>query len=128
MAQTALEALEVARRHLEKVEAAWWHPTDWADLALYGFYCLEACVVAAALHLGLERPKSTHPAKAEQARQLAAAHGLPDVEQLLVALNDRRKFEAYGDSDLPEDEDPAAEDVAYEIRAYYEAIEGMLAP
>ena len=127
MAQTAREALEVARRHLEKVDDAWWEP-DWADLALYGFYCLEACVVAAVLHLGLPRTKRTHPAKVERARQLAAAHGLPDIDDLLVDLNDRRKFEAYGDIELPEDEDLDAQDVAAEIRAYFEAVEAMLGP
>ncbi len=125
MAQTAREALEVARRHLEKVDDAWWEP-DWADLALYGFYCLEACVVAAALHLGLPPTKRTHPAKVEQARQLTAAHSLPDINDLLVELNDRRKFEAYGDIELPEDEDRDAEDVAAEIRAYFEAVEAVL--
>ena len=128
MAQTAREALEVARRHLEKVEAAWWAPTDWADLALYGFYCLESCVVAAALHLGLPRPRRTHPSKVQQARQLAASHGLPPVDGLLVELNDRRKFEAYGDSELAEDEDLDAEDVANEVRAYFDAVEAMLGP
>ena len=127
MAQTAREALEVARRHLEKVDDAWWEP-DWADLALYGFYCLEACVVAAALHLGLPPARRTHPAKVEQARQLAAAHGLPDIDDLLVKLNDRRKFEAYGDIELPEDEDGDAQDVAAEIRAYFEAVEAVLGP
>ena len=125
MAQTAREALEVARRHLEKVDDAWWEP-DWADLALYGFYCLEACVVAAALHLGMPPAKRTHPAKVEQARQLAAVHSLPDIDDLLVNLNDRRKFEAYGDIELPEDEDGDAQDVAAEIRAYFEAVEAVL--
>ena len=127
MAQTAREALEVARRHLEKVDDAWWEP-DWADLSLYGFYCLEACVVAAALHLGLPQTKRTHPAKVEQARQLAAAHGLPDIDDLLVELNDRRKFEAYGDIELPEDEAGDAQDLAAEVRDYFEAVEAVLRP
>ena len=127
MAQTAREALEVARRHLEKVDDAWWEP-DWADLSLYGFYCLEACVVAAALHLGLPPTKRNHPAKVEQARQLAAAHGLPDIDDLLVELNDRRKFEAYGDIELPEEEDLDAQDMAAEVRAYFEAVEAVLGP
>ena len=127
MAQTAREALEVARRHLEKVDDAWWEP-DWADLALYGFYCLEACVVGAALHLGLPPTERNHPAKVEQARQLAAVHGLPDVDDLLVELNDRRKFEAYGDIELPEEEDLDAQDMAAEVRAYFEAVEAVLGP
>ena len=127
MAQTAREALEVARRHLEKVDDAWRVP-DWADLSLYGFYCLEACVVAAALHFGLPSAKRTHRAKVEQARQLAAAHGLPDIDDLLVELNDRRKFEAYGDIELPEDDDRDAQDLAAEVRDYFEAVEAVLGP
>lgn len=38
---SAAESLELAERHLEKVLAAAIEPTDWLDLALYGFYCLE---------------------------------------------------------------------------------------
>ena len=128
MTQTAMDSLKIARRHLEKVEAAWFDPADWADLAMYGFYCLEACVVAIALHLGQPRPKSTHPAKVALARSFAAAHDLPDIEQLLIALNDRRKFEAYGDVELAEDDDLDAQDVADEIRGYFEAVEAMVAP
>ena len=66
-------------------------------------------MVAAALHLGLPPTKRTHPAKVEQARQLAAAHGLSDIDDLLVELNDRRKLEAYGDIELPADVDGDAQ-------------------
>ncbi len=128
MAQTATDSLEVARRHLQKVEDAWWDPVDWADLALYGFYCLEACVVAVALHLGQPRPKSSHRVKVAAAKDFATSHDLPDIEQLLIALNDRRKHEAYGDIDLADDDELDAEDVAIEIRAYFEAVEAMVAP
>ncbi len=41
--------LELARRHLKRVLAAWDDPTDWDDLSLYGFFCLEAAIEAAAL-------------------------------------------------------------------------------
>lgn len=128
MTQTATGSLEVARRHLQKVEDAWWEPVDWADLALYGFYCLEACVVAVALHLGQPRPKSSHRAKVAAASDFATSHGLPDIEQLLIDLNDRRKHEAYGDIELADDDELDAEDVAIEIRAYFEAVEAMVAP
>ena len=50
----AEKSLSHAKRHLERVLAAWDSPTDWEDLTIYGFYCLEASVVAAALHIGLE--------------------------------------------------------------------------
>lgn len=31
--------LVTARRHLERIQAAWYELTDWDDLTLYGFYC-----------------------------------------------------------------------------------------
>jgi len=40
--------LALARHHLKRVLSAWDDPTDWDDLSLYGFYCLEAAVEAAA--------------------------------------------------------------------------------
>ena len=56
----AKEQLKVARRHLERVQGAWDAPTDWSDLSLYGFYCLEAAVMAAAKYFGID-VKRTHP-------------------------------------------------------------------
>jgi len=47
------QKLQLARRHLERVRTALLELTDWDDLSLYGFYCLEAAVEAAALHFGL---------------------------------------------------------------------------
>ena len=75
----------------------------------YGFYCLEAGVVAAALHLERSRPGS-HPAKVRESHHLANAYGLPDIADTLIDLNNMRKHVAYGDVDPPEDLDP--EDVA----------------
>ena len=56
------------------------------------------------------------------------AYGLPGIDDLLVELNDRRKFEAYGDIELPQDEDRDAQDTAAEIRAYFEAVEAAPGP
>lgn len=123
MAQTSAESLELAMKHLERVHLAWDEPTDWTDLSTYGFYCLEACVVAAALHLGRPRPNS-HPAKVEQARSLAKSHGLPDIDNLLLDLNTMRKFTAYGDTEPPEDLD--AEDVSATIEEYLQAVRALL--
>ena len=52
MPQSAQESFELALRPLDKVLLSWDDPTDWADLATYGFYCVEACVVAAVLYSG----------------------------------------------------------------------------
>ena len=124
--QTARESLEVARGHLQRVQEASFEPTDWTDLSVYGFACLEACVVAAALHLGRPRPGS-HFAKVDEALLLATESDLPDVEDLLVGLGYRRKHEMYGDIDLP-DEDQDPEYVADAIEQYLDAVEGLLGP
>lgn len=108
----------VAERHLKRVQAAWDVPTDWSDLSLYGFYCLEAALSAAAAHVSIDVPP-LHPKKAEVARLLHERHGLPDIDGLLVDLNQARKGAAYGDVDIP-DLDP--EDVAINIEAYVEAV------
>lgn len=111
----------MAKKHLQRVQAAW-DPPDWLDLSVYGFYCLENAVSAAATHAKLKFAK-THPSKADAARQLAARHRLPDVSSLLVKLNDARKSVAYGDIAMP-NLDP--EDVAIEIEKYVDAVEAFL--
>ena len=65
----AAKSLSYAKQHLNRVLAAWDDPVDWADLTIYGFYCLEAAIVAAALHAGLDFRRS-HSQKAEVAREL----------------------------------------------------------
>ena len=107
---------------MERVLAAWDDPTDWSDLSLYGFYCLEASVVSAAIQMGLE-PKRTHTRKAELARTLQP-HGLPDIDTLLSDLNMARKAAAYGDVDFPELD---AEDVAARIEEYVDAVSALSA-
>lgn len=119
---TSKEKLELARRHLEKVRVAWYDPTDWDDLSLYGFYCLEAAVEAAALHFGLSLSKK-HWDKVHLAEVLRTQNGLPDVAGLLRDLNDARKSAAYGDVPRPQ---LNAEDVASEIEDYVEAVEVIL--
>jgi hypothetical protein len=65
---------------------------------MYGFYCLENAVSAAATHAKLTFAK-THPSKAEAAGQLAARHRLPDVSSLLVPQLDRPpELEAAGEA------------------------------
>lgn len=118
---TAQEKLELARRHLERVEAAW-DPPDWADLSLYGFYALEAAVEAASLHHGMNVQKA-HWARVEAAETLHRQHGLPDVSALLRDLNETRKSEAYGDVQAPALD---AEDVASEIESFIDSVGQIL--
>lgn len=100
------------------MRSAWDTPTDWDDLSLYGFYCLEAALEAGAAKVGLKTSKH-HWEKADVAGELHKKYGLPDVERLLLDLNDARKSSAYGDVPAP---DLNAEDVASEIERYVEAV------
>lgn len=123
MTQTADESFQLALRHLERVRGSWDDPSDWADLSLYGLFCLEACIVAAVLHVGWPRPK-THRRKEKAAIRLSTEHGLPDAAGLLVLLNDMRKHEAYGDVVRPDELDP--EDAAREIEDYVESVSRLI--
>ncbi len=116
-----LEKLTLAKRHLERVQSAWDEP-DWDDLSLYGFYCLEAAVEAAALHFRM-RTSTKHWEKVDIALRLHKAKGLPDISDLLRKLNDARKAAAYGDIEQPELD---AEDTAREIEEYVEAVAALL--
>jgi len=118
----ARRLLGIARGHLDRVLTAWDTPTDWSDLTIYGFYCLEAAVVAAGKQFDWEIRK-THADKADAAQRLHDQHGVPDVSQLLVALNEARKATAYGDAQRP-DLDP--EEVASEIEEFVDSIERLI--
>ena len=119
---TAREKLNLARRHLNRVRLAGSDTQDVDDLSLYGFYCLEAAVEAAALHVGMKTTKR-HWEKANVARELHRRYGIPDVSNLLRDLNDARKAVAYGDVEAP---DLDGEDVANEIEGYIEAVEELV--
>ena len=118
----AREQLQIARDHLERVQTAWYEPTDWSDLTIYGFYALESAVMAAAKHLGWSIAHS-HPAKAEAAKRLHDEHGLPEVVSLLRDLNTARKAVAYGDVPRPR---LNAEDVAVAVEEYVEEVAALL--
>lgn len=91
MAKTeAIHSLTLAERHLERVQVAWDHPTDWDDLAIYGLYCVEAAVMAAAQHAGLSITRS-HRAKSDLAEELANEYGLPEIADLMPELNLARR-------------------------------------
>ena len=119
---TAREKLSLAQRHLNKVRLAGLDAQDIDDLSLYGFYCLEAAVEAAALHVGMKTTKR-HWEKANVAREMHMRHGIPDVSGLLRDLNDARKAVAYGDVEAPELD---GEYVANEIENYLEAVKELV--
>lgn len=84
---------------------------------------MEACIVAAALHLEWDAPRS-HRGKIEVAQRLSEEYGLPDIADLLVNLNDMRKYEAYGDVERPDD--LSAEEVAAAIEEYFGAVNMLI--
>ena len=63
---TVQEKLELARRHLAKIQP---DPEGLDDLSIYGLYCLEAAVEAAALHVGIKITKQ-HWEKVKVAHEL----------------------------------------------------------
>ncbi len=122
IAAEAAKSLSYAKQHLDRVLVAWDDPVDWGDLTIYGFYCLEAAIVAAALYAGLSFSRS-HSGKAQVAKELSQSHDLPDVSGFLWVLNAARKAAAYGDVELP---DLDAEDVARRIEDYPDAVSAKL--
>jgi len=120
---TSADKLALADKHLAKAQLAW-DPPDWADLSVWGFYCLEAAVEAAAIHHGIS-VKKTHWSRVTAAEKLHEGHGLPDVAGLLRDLNDSRKKIAYGDVAAPELD---AEDVISAIEGYVDEVHQLIGP
>jgi hypothetical protein len=120
MSKPARDLLTKAQSHLQKVHVAASSPTDFD--ALYGFYCLEAAVMAAAVGLGWQVQPS-HRDKVKAAARLHEQHNLPDVSALLPKLNDARKAAAYGDTPSPRIN---PDDLANEIENFVEAVNNLM--
>ena len=116
------DKMKLARRHLERVQAAWDDPTDWADLSFYGLYALEAAVDAALLFHKKE-VQTAHWRRVDAAKQLSSEHGLDDISELIRDLNEVRKSEAYGDVIAPELD---AEEVASTIVEYIDSVAAVV--
>lgn len=114
--------LELADRHLGRVQEAALDPVDWAPLSTFGLHALEAAVDAAALLLDLN-VEPRHWVRQETAELLATDHGLPPVANLLRDLNETRKAEAYGDVTAPPTLD--ADEVAIEIEAFLHSVSDL---
>lgn len=115
---------EFAQNHLARARrAAHATPVDWTDLTVYGFYCLEVAVRAAADHLGA-KVTTNHLEKAQLAKSLADAHNLPDVSALLLSLNRARKATGYGDVRIPALD---SDDLLAQLEGYVSAVGDLLA-
>ena len=123
MAEQAPEDyLRLAEEHLKRVQTAGNDPIDWAILASFGLYCLEAAVMAAASHSGFPRTRQ-HGEKAKYAEELHKKYGLPDVATLMRNLNVARKAAAYGDIEAPELD---AEGLTADIENYVDAVRNLV--
>lgn len=122
MMADAKALLARAESRLRRARAAAPHPTDRYDLTIYGFYRVEAAVMAAATYVGLA-VRRTHPGKSAAAERLAQDCGLPNVSVLLPMLNAARKAAAYGDTPLPAI-DPVR--LVRELDRYVSAVTKML--
>ena len=74
--------LELSKKHLERVQQAWEEP-DWADLSMYGLYCLEAAVRAASLHASIYPKQASHAKKQDLSSQLRKQFKFPDIADLM---------------------------------------------
>jgi hypothetical protein len=92
---------------------------------MYGLYCLEAAVLAVAVHSGFTI-KRTHWAKADAATEFHEKFDLPDVSELLGTLNACRKAIAYGDEDEDKFDELDPEDTATDIGEYVAAVARLL--
>ena len=123
-ASTPKDFIDISRKHLVKVQAAWSTPTDWDDLTTYGLYCLEALVQAAGLSVGIPATRY-HGDKVLNAKRLHDDHGLADVSDLMRELNEGRKANAYGDIEF-EESDYDAEDIAQQIENYFDEVSSFV--
>lgn len=112
--------LQLAKNELAKAQVGAFEPVDWLEVALFAFYALENAVCAAADFHGVSW-KRDHPSKVAAAEALHRSHDLPDVQQLLIDLNELRKSESYGEVRPPVDR--TAEDVVADVEAYLVAVE-----
>lgn len=91
----ARKAINIAQRHLERVQVAWYEPPDPVEAVTFAFYAYENAIVAVA-ELHGRRWTKNHYEKAELAHQLFQ-EGLisVDVSDRLREFNDLRKDVAY---------------------------------
>ena len=117
----ARKALNIARRHLERVQTAWWEPADAVEAVTFAFYAYENAVVSVAELNGRQWTKN-HREKADLAHELFE-QGLvaTDVSDRLREFNDLRKDVAY-DEPGPELAQLELEDVATELEQFVDEV------
>lgn len=116
--------LTVAEKHLKKVQGAWSEPTDWSDLTVYGFACLEALIHAAWVAIG-RSTATDHKKKVQMSETLHHDYALTDISELMVKLNNGRKANIYGDEDFDESE-YEAEEVARRIEEFFNEVQAFV--
>lgn len=124
--EKAIEALDRAKRHLERVQSSAWEPEDHEEAVTWAFYAYENCVTALAELHGRPWTKN-HYKKAELARELHA-EGLVsrDIGDELEDMNRLRKDVAYGQPG-PELQERNLEELAGELKSFIDEIDSRIA-
>jgi hypothetical protein len=121
----ARKALNIATRHLERVQTAWWEPADAVEAVTFAFYAYENAIVAIA-ELNGRRWTKNHYEKAELAHQLSEEGLLTtDVSDRLREFNDLRKDVAY-DEPGPELAQLDLEGVATELERFIDEVTALV--
>ncbi len=113
--------LNLARKHLERVEAATWDPKEPEVAVTWAFYAYENAVVAVAEKLGVNWQK-THLSKVKIANELRSSGKLSvDVGPIIANLNELRKDVQYGEPG-PELEEIDLEDMAIQLEKFIDEV------
>ena len=124
----ARDAIDRAKRQLEKVQVASWEPQDQdhEQAVMWAFYAYENCVTALAELYGYKWTRN-HREKADLARKFHA-EGLVsrDIGDELEDLNNLRKDVAYGDpgSDLSARD---LDELAIELEEFIDEVNSRIA-
>jgi len=117
--------LRLAKKHLGRVQTAYWDPKDPEGAVTWAFYAYENAVVAAAEAIGLPW-KKTHPSKVEVAGLLHQRGMLSlDVGEKIALLNELRKDVEYGEPG-PSLEEVDLEDLSTELEEFIEEVERLV--
>ncbi len=123
--RAARAALKRAQSQLERVQTAWFDPSDPVEAVTFAFYAYENAVVAVAEARNIRWTKR-HDEKADLAARLFHDGILSvDVEDRLRQLNAARKDVAYGEPG-PELEQMNLEDLASELEEFVDEVERII--
>lgn len=124
-AKESRSKLDLARKHLERVQVASRDPQDPEEAVTWAFYAYENAVIAAAETIGLSWEKN-HYSKRHVAKELHRQGAVSrDLSSKLLELNDLRKDVAYGEPG-PDLEEVDLEDLATELEGFVDEVAALI--